>query len=485
MKVIKRDGRAVDFNREKISIAIEKANVEVKAKDKATKEEIEQIIEYIEDLDKKRILVEDIQDIIERKLMEKKRFNLAKKYIVYRYTRALIRKQNTTDESILGLIKNANKEVTNNIITVSMQRDLIAGEVSKDLTKRILLPEKITKAHEENILHFHNAEYFLQPMIDSCVVNIEDMLDNGTVINNKMIESPNTFLEACNVLIQIIIEVGSSQYGMQYLEIESLAKYLNKSYDKYIKQFKEEYSEKISNEIIIELVNDSTQKELREGIKNLIYNINTLLTANGKTALVTMILNSKESSQYSNENRMICEELQHQLKQKVKNGIGQNIELTQPELIDIGRIEEKQIQKLLGYKFNQGKVSINLFKIAVESNKDESKFWPILDKRLELCREALMYRHYALLGTFSDISPIHWRYGAISRLESGEKIDKLLKEGYSTLTLGSIGLDKTVQYMKEDNISKEANEFVKKIQKHIKEKMTEWKKESGIEFVLV
>ena len=234
MKVIKRDGRAVEYEKAKIEIAIEKANNEVRGKEKASKEEIKDIVDYIEDLGKKRILVEDIKDIIEEKLMEIGKYDLAKKYIVYRYTRALIRKQNTTDESILSLIQNSNKDVmeensNKNAVIASTQRDLIAGEVSKDLTKRMLLPEKISKAHEDGVLHFHDADYFLQPIHNCCLINISDMLDNGTVMNGKMIETPKSFQVACTVMTQIIASVASSQYCGQSVDIKHLGKYLRKS----------------------------------------------------------------------------------------------------------------------------------------------------------------------------------------------------------------------------------------------------------------
>ena len=237
MKVIKRDGRAVDFDREKIRVAISKANNEVKQKERATRDDIKQIIAYIEDLDKKRILVEDIQDIIEQKLMEIGKYELSKRYIVYRYTRALVRKQNTTDESILGLIRNENKELAEensnkNTTLASTQRDYIAGEVSRDLTRRMLLPEKISKAHDEGILHFHDADYFIQPIFNCCLINIGDMLDNGTVMNGKMIESPKSFQVACTVSTQIIAAVASNQYGGQSVDMIHLGKYLRKSYNK-------------------------------------------------------------------------------------------------------------------------------------------------------------------------------------------------------------------------------------------------------------
>ena len=258
-KVIKRDGRAVDYDREKIRIAIDKANQEVRPRERATKEEVKEIINYIEELGKKRILVEDIQDIIEEKLMEVQKYELAKKYIVYRYTRALVRKQNTTDESILGLIRNENKELAEensnkNTMLASTQRDYIAGEVSRDLTKRMLLPEKISKAHEEGILHFHDADYFIQPIFNCCLIDIGNMLDNGTVMNGKMIESPKSFQVACTVTTQIIAAVASNQYGGQSVDMIHLGKYLRKSYNKFKKEIEEKYGDKLKSDIIEDLV---------------------------------------------------------------------------------------------------------------------------------------------------------------------------------------------------------------------------------------
>ena len=486
MKVIKRDGRAVEFDRHKIEIAIEKANKEVKGKEKVTKQEIEEIIEFIEDVDKKRILVEDIQDIIEQKLMEIKKYNLAKKYIVYRYTRALVRKQNTTDESILGLIKKTNKGILNessnkNPIIASTQRDLIAGEVSKDLTKRVLLPEKITKSHEEKILYFHDSEYFIQPIINSSVINIEDMLDNGTVINGKMIDTPKSFQVACTVMTQIILAVASSQYGNQYLDISHLGKYLRKSKDKYEKYLEEKYKDKLDKKMIKNIVLDRLKQELNNGVQTIIYQINTLITTNGKAPCTVMLLNIKEDDIYKEENNMIADEIIRQINQGIKNEKGEYEKINLPKIVT----EQKEIHKILEYTFDQGRVSINLAQIAKESKKDENVFWSLLDERTDLCYEALMYRHYALLGTPADISPIHWIYGAIARLKQGESIDSLLKDGKSTLTLGYIGMQKTIEMMKnkEDN-SKEATAFEKSIIRFLKDKIQKWKKETGIAFIL-
>jgi len=339
MKIIKRDGRAVEYERSKIEVAIEKANNEVRGKEKATKEEIKDIIKYIEDLDKKRMLVEDIQDIIEEKLMEIGKFELAKKYIVYRYTRALIRKQNTTDESILSLIKNSNKDLmeensNKNAIIASTQRDLIAGEVSKDLTQRMLLPEKISKAHEEGILHFHDADYFLQPIFNCCLINVGDMLDNGTVMNGKMIETPKSFQVACTVLTQIIASVASSQYGGQSVDIKHLGKYLRKSREKFKRQITELNEDgSLTNKMIDELVEQRLQSELSSGVQTIQYQINTLMTTNGQSPFVTLFLNLDKDDEYIEENAMIIEEILKQRYKGIKNEKGVYVTPAFPKLV--------------------------------------------------------------------------------------------------------------------------------------------------------
>jgi len=545
MKVIKRDGRAVDYDRQKIVIAIEKANQEVRKVERASKEDIKKIIEYIEELGKKRILVEDIQDIIEQKLMELQKFELAKKYIVYRYTRALVRKQNTTDESILGLIRKTNKSVmeensNKNAIIASTQRDLIAGEVSKDLTKRMLLPEKISNAHEEGILHFHDADYFLQPIFNCCLINIKDMLENGTVMNGKLIESPRTFQVACTVATQIIASVASGQYGGQSVDISHLGKYLRKTHEKFKKELTEEYKEKLSEEMIEEITQTRLRTELRQGVQTIQYQINTLMTTNGQSPFLTIFLNLDKNDEYIKENALIIEEILKQRYQGIKNEKGVYVTPAFPKLIYVldehnclkggeydyltklaikcsakrmypDYISAKKMREnyegnvfspmgcrsfLSPWKdengnyqfegrFNQGVVSINLPQVGLVAEGDEEKFWKMLDERLELCKEALMCRHYSLLGTTADVSPVHWRYGAIARLEPGEKIDKLLKGGYSTLSLGYIGIYETTKVMKGvSHTTKEGREFALKLMKHLRDTTDRWKKETGLGFAL-
>ncbi len=545
MKVIKRDGRAVDYDREKIRVAIDKANQEVKPRERATKEEIKEIINYIEELGKKRILVEDIQDIIEEKLMEIQKYELAKKYIVYRYTRALVRKQNTTDESILGLIRNENKELAEensnkNTMLASTQRDYIAGEVSRDLTKRMLLPEKISKAHEEGILHFHDADYFIQPIFNCCLIDIGDMLDNGTVMNGKMIESPKSFQVACTVTTQIIAAVASNQYGGQSVDMIHLGKYLRKSYQKFKKEIEEKYKNKLDSDIIEDLVNSRLKAELKAGVQTIQYQINTLMTTNGQSPFVTLFLHLEKDDPYIKENAMIIEEVLRQRYEGIKNEAGVYVTPAFPKLVYVldefnslkggeydyltklavkcsskrmypdyisakkmrenyeGNVfspmgcrsflspwkDENGNYKFEG-RFNQGVVSINLPQIGIIADGDEEEFWKLLDERLELCKEALMCRHYALLGTHSDISPIHWQYGALARLKKGEKIDKLLYGGYSTISLGYIGIYEVTKLMKGvSQTEPEGRDFALKVMKHLKEATQKWKKETNIGFAL-
>ncbi len=545
MKVIKRDGRAVDYDRAKIQVAIEKANKEVKPKERANKEDIKGIIQYIEDLNKKRMLVEDIQDIIEEKLMEIEKYELAKKYIVYRYTRALVRKQNTTDETILGLIRNENKELAEensnkNTLLASTQRDYIAGEVSRDLTRRLLLPEKIAKADADGVLHFHDADYFVQPIFNCCLINISDMLDNGTVMNGKMIESPKSFQVACTVTTQIIAAVASNQYGGQSVDLKHLGKYLRKSYNKFKAEIEKKYEGKLSDKIIEDLVQDRLKAELKAGVQTIQYQINTLMTTNGQSPFVTLFLHLEKDDPYIKENAMIIEEVLRQRYEGIKNETGVYVTPAFPKLVYVldecnclkggeydyltklavkcsakrmypdyisakkmrenyeGNVfspmgcrsflspwkDENGNYKFEG-RFNQGVVSINLPQVAIVADGDEDKFWKLLDERLELCKEALMCRHYALLGTHSDISPIHWQYGAIARLAKGEKIDKLLYGGYSTISLGYIGVYEMTKVMKGvSHTTPEGHDFAIRVMKHLRETVNRWKAETNIGFAL-
>ena len=491
------------------------------------------------------MLVEDIQDIIEEKLMEIEKYELAKKYIVYRYTRALVRKQNTTDETILGIIRNDNKELAEensnkNTLLASTQRDYIAGEVSRDLTKRLLLPEKIAKADSEGILHFHDADYFVQPIFNCCLINIEDMLDNGTVMNGKMIESPKSFQVACTVTTQIIAAVASNQYGGQSVDLIHLGKYLRKSYNKFKKEIETKYKGKVSDDIIEDLVDTRLKSELKAGVQTIQYQINTLMTTNGQSPFVTLFLHLEEGDPYIKENAMIIEEVLRQRYEGIKNEAGVYVTPAFPKLVYVldefnslkgGKYDyltklavkcsakrmypdyisakkmrenyEGNVFSPMGcrsflspwkdengkYKFegrfNQGVVSINLPQIAIIADGDEEKFWKLLDERLELCKEALMCRHYALLGTHSDISPVHWQYGAIARLKKGEKIDKLLYGGYSTMSLGYIGIYEMTKLMTGvSHTEQKGHDFAIKVMKHLREMTDKWKEETNIGFAL-
>lgn len=545
MIVIKRDGQEVNYNRSKIIVAIGKANEEVPDEEKISDKEIEDIVSYVETRKRKRILVEDIQDIIEQKLMALGKFDLAKRYIVYRYTRELVRRANTTDDSILSLIKNSNKEVmeensNKNATAASTQRDLIAGEVSKDLTKRLLLPEKIAKAHEEGILHFHDADYFVQPIFNCCLINIQDMLDNGTVMNGKLIESPKSFQVACTVMTQIISAVASSQYGGQSVDLKHLGKYLRKSHDKYEKAYRAHFGDEFDNETIEKLVQDRLKDELKSGVQTIQYQINTLMTTNGQSPFVTLFLNLDENNEYIEENAMIVEEILRQRLEGIKNEKGVYVTPAFPKLIYVldennclkgGKYDyitklavkcsakrmypdyisakkmrenyEGNVFSCMGcrsflspwkdengnYKFegrfNQGVVSINLPQIGILAKGDEDVFWKLMDERLELCFEALMCRHNALKGTLSDVSPIHWQYGAIARLDKGEKIDPLLYGGYSTMSLGYIGLYEVTKLMKGvSHTDPVGEEFALRVMNHMKEAADRWRDETNIGFSL-
>ncbi len=545
MKVIKRDGSTVAYDRSKIVTAIQKANAEVEDKEKVSVDKIDEIIEGIEARRRTRMLVEDIQDIIEQELMADKKFILAKTYIIYRYSRELVRKANTTDESILSLIQNRNKDVmeensNKNATVASTQRDLIAGEVSKDLTKRILLPEKISKAHEDGILHFHDADYFLQPIFNCCLINISDMLDNGTVMNGKLIESPKSFQVACTVMTQIISSVASSQYGGQSVDIRHLGKYLRKSRDKYLKRFQENFSEEIPADVIEKLVKERLQDELRSGVQTIQYQINTLMTTNGQSPFVTLFLNLQEGDPYIEENAMIIEEILRQRLEGIKNEKGVYVTPAFPKLIYVldehnclkgGKYDyltqlavkcsakrlypdyisakkmrenyEGNVFSCMGcrsflstwqdengnYKwegrFNQGVVSLNLPQIGIVAKGNEEKFWKLFDERLELCFEALMCRHRALQGITSDVSPIHWQYGAIARLPKGAPIDDLLMNGYSTISLGYIGVYEVTKLMRGvSHTTPEGQEFALKVMNHMREATDRWKAETGLGFGL-
>ena len=545
MKVTKRDGRVVDYDRNKIVLAIQKANVEVDRYEQVSEETIDAIVASIENKRKDNLMVEDIQDMIEQKLMAERKYELAKKYIIYRYTREMVRRANTTDDSIMSLIKNSNKDVmeensNKNAYIASTQRDLIAGEVSKDLTKRVLLPEKIIKAHEDGVIHFHDMDYYLQSIFNCCLINIGDMLDNGTVLNGKLIESPKSFQVACTVMTQIISAVASSQYGGQSVDIRHLGKYLRKTRDKYECHYKEKYGDIISDEVRERFIDDRLRDELRSGVQTIQYQINTLMTTNGQSPFVTLFLNLDKDDPYIEENAMIIEEILKQRIEGIKNEKGVYVTPAFPKLIYVldehnclkgGKYDyltklavkcsakrmypdyvsakmmrenyEGNVFSCMGcrsfltpwkdengnYKFegrfNQGVVSLNLPQIGILAEGNEEKFWALLEERLALCFEALMCRHHALEGTLSNVSPIHWQYGAIARLKKGEPIDKLLHDGYSTISLGYIGLYEVTKLMTGvSHTDPKGTNFALRLMKRLRLACDTWKLETGLGFGL-
>ncbi len=545
MKVIKRDGACVDYDRSKIIAAIEKANAEVPQEDRLPRPEIDEIVRHIEAQKRQRILVEDIQDMVEQGLVERNKFHLAKTYIIYRYNRALVRKANTTDESILSLLRNENKELAEensnkNTMIAATQRDYIAGEVSRDLTRRILLPEHISKAHDEGAIHFHDADYFIQPIFNCCLINIGDMLDNGTVMNGKLIESPKSFQVACTVVTQIIACVASNQYGGQSVDLRHLGKYLRRSREKFRKHIAYECAGQVDEATMERLVADRLRDELKSGVQTIQYQINTLMTTNGQSPFVTLFLNLQEDDPYLEENAMIVEEVLRQRLEGIKNEKGVYITPAFPKLVYVldehnclkggkydyitelavkcsakrmypdyisakkmrenyeGNVfspmgcrsflapwkDENGAYKFEG-RFNQGVVSLNLPQIGILAGGDEEKFWALLEERLQLCFEAIMCRHNALKKVKADSSPIHWRYGAIARLPKGASIEPLLYGGYSSISLGYIGLYEVTKLVKGVSHTDPAGTgFALKVMNRLRRACDDWKKETNIGFAL-
>lgn len=545
MRVTKRDGRVVEYDRNKIIVAIQKANAEVDRHEQVSEDKIDAIVASIESKQIENLMVEDIQDMIEQKLMAEQKYVLAKTYIIYRYTRELVRRANTTDDSIMGLIQNSNKDVmeensNKNAYIASTQRDLIAGEVSKDLTKRVLLPEKIVKAHEDGVLHFHDMDYFLQNIFNCCLINIGDMLENGTVMNGKLVESPKSFQVACTVMTQIISVVASSQYGGQSVDMRHLGKYLRFAKEKYRKHYQEKYGDSISEEVLESFTMDRLRDELKAGVQTIQYQINTLMTTNGQSPFVTLFLNLDKDDPYIEENALIIEEILKQRIEGIKNEKGVYVTPAFPKLVYVldehnclkgGKYDyltklavkcsakrmypdyisakkmrenyEDNVFSCMGcrsflapwkdengnYKFegrfNQGVVSLNLPQIAIIADGNEEKFWQLLEERLALCFEALMCRHRALEGTLSNISPIHWQYGAIARLKPGETIDKLLHNGYSSISLGYIGVYETTKMMTGvSHTDPKGTEFALRLMKRLRQACDTWKLETGLGFAL-
>ncbi len=547
MKVIKRDGHMVDYSPEKIELAISKANKEVEEEDQASATQIKNIIKYIENLGKKRILVEDIQDIIEVKLMSIGKYALAKKYITYRYTRELVRKSNTTDLAIKELIdgeseywntENSNK----NAKIVTTQRDYLAGITSTDITRRFLLPEDIVRAHDDGIIHFHDADYFAQNALHNCdLINLEDMLQNGTNINGVMIEKPHRFLTAMTIATQLITAVNSSQYGGCTITLTHLAPFVKDSYNYYLKRYK---NRKFKKEDCEKYAKEDLKKEIIDGVQTFQYQINSMTTTNGQAPFLSVCMYLGETQEYKEELAMIIEEVLKQRIEGMKNDKGVYVTPAFPKLLYV--LEEDNIHEDSKYyyltklacectakrmvpdyisekimkqlkidkngngqcypcmgcrslltpyvdeegkpkyygRFNQGVVTINLVDAALSSDKDMEAFWQILDERLELCHRALQIRHKRLSKVTSDVAPILWQYGALARLKKGESIHELLHHGYSTISLGYAGLYECVKYMTGHSHTDngEGKEFGLKVMQRLNDKCKEWKEAEDIDY---
>lgn len=553
MKIIKRSGTEVTFDIAKIMAAVAKANQEVVHNERLSEEQIQMISQNVENICQemhRSLSVEEIQDLVENQIMNLRAFAVARKYITYRYKRALVRKSNSTDEQILSLLECNNEEVkqenSNKNPTVnSVQRDYMAGEVSKDITRRLLLPSDIVDAHEQGLIHFHDADYFAQHMHNCCLVNLEDMLQNGTVISETMIEKPHSFSTACNIATQAIAQIASSQYGGQSISLAHLAPFVQISREKFVKQVKEEFEKtgiEASEEKIREVAELRVRDEIKRGVQMIQYQVITLMTTNGQAPFVTvfMYIDEVPEGQTREDLALVAEEVLRQRIQGVKNEQGVYITPAFPKLIYVleedniregskyweltklaaactakrmvpDYISEKKMKELkdgscfpcMGcrsfltvYKdengnpkfygrFNQGVVTLNLVDVACSSAKDMDKFWQILDERLELCKRALMCRHYRLKGTPSDVAPILWQNGALARLKKGETIDKLLYGGYSTISLGYAGLCECTRYMKGvSHTDPNGTEFALKLMHYLTDTCHRWAAETNIDFSL-
>ena len=551
MKIIKRSGAEEEFSVNKILAAVSKANQTVEFKNALTAQQIEAIGEYVSGICKaldRALSVEEIQDIVETRIMQAGAFEVAKKYITYRYMRNLVRQANTTDNQIMSLLECNNEEVkqenSNKNPTInSVQRDYMAGEVSKDITRRLLLPPEIVEAHEQGLIHFHDMDYFAQHMHNCDLVNLEDMLQNGTVISGTLIEKPHSFSTACNIATQIIAQVASNQYGGQSITLTHLAPFVQVSRNRIRTEVQEEFAlagATISAEQLNAIVEKRVRDEIARGVQTIQYQVVTLMTTNGQAPFVTvfMYLNEAKNEQEKKDLAIIIEEVLKQRYQGVKNDAGVYITPAFPKLIYVleednvdengeyyyltrqaakctakrlvpDYISEKKMKELKegncfpvmgcrsaltpwrdangNYKFygrfNQGVVTLNLVDIALSSERDMDRFWKIFDERLELCYKALMCRHNRLKGTLSDAAPILWQHGAIARLKKGEPIDPLLYNGYSTISLGYAGLCECVRYLTgKSHTDPEATPLAIRIMEHMNAACNRWKKETTIGF---
>ncbi|MDE5938425.1 MAG: anaerobic ribonucleoside-triphosphate reductase [Lachnospiraceae bacterium] len=553
MKIIKRSGVEVNFDLKKIIAAIKKANYSVQEEDRLTEEEIDEIASVVADHCeemRRAPSVEEIQDMVENQLMKYRAYTISRNYITYRYKRALVRKSNSTDEQILSLLECNNEEVkqenSNKNPTVnSVQRDYMAGEVSKDITRRFLLAPDIVEAHEQGVIHFHDADYFAQHMHNCCLVNLEDMLQNGTVISETMIDTPKSFSTACNVATQSIAQIASCQYGGQSISLSHLAPFVNVSREKFRKKVRAELEEmgvNATGEQINAIAERRVKDEIKQGVQIIQYQVITLMTTNGQAPFITvfMYIDEVPEGRLRDDLAMIIEEMLNQRIQGVKNENGVYITPAFPKLIYV--LEEDNVREGTKYwyltklaaectskrmvpdyisekvmkqlkdgncytcmgcrsfltvyhdendqpkfygRFNQGVVTLNLVDVACSSGRSMERFWEIMDERLELCRRALMARHNRLKGTLSDVAPILWQNGALARLKKGEKIDKLLYGGYSTISLGYAGLCECTRYMTgKSHTDPEATDFALKVMQYLNHACREWREETNIDFSL-
>ena len=553
MRIIKRSGKEVSFDISKIMAAVQKANREVSEKKRMTPEQIDRISFTVEQICEEMThtpSVEEIQDMVENQIMEQQAFEVARKYITYRYKRALVRKSNSTDEQILTLIECNNEEVkqensNKNPVVNSVQRDYMAGEVSKDITRRFLLPPDIVRAHEEGIIHFHDADYFAQHMHNCCLVNLEDMLQNGTVISETMIDTPKSFSTACNIATQSIAQIASSQYGGQSITLSHLAPFVDVSRQKLRRNVTKEFQDAglpMDEEKINLVAEMRVKEEIERGVQMIQYQVITLMTTNGQAPFVTvfMYLNEVPEGRTRDDLAMVIEEMLKQRILGVKNEKGVYITPAFPKLIYVleednvregtrywnitklaakctakrmvpDYISEKIMKELKqGYcypcmgcrsfltvyhtedgkpkfysRFNQGVVTLNLVDVACSSERDIDKFWSIMDERLKMCYRALMCRHNRLKGTPSDVAPILWQYGALARLKKGETLDKLLYGGYSTISLGYAGLCECTRYMTgKSHTDPAATPFALQVMQHLNDACAKWREETNIDFSL-
>ena len=553
MNIIKRSGKEVEFDARKIEDAVTKANDSVTLIYRMSKEQINTIVKNVEahcEKLRRSATVEEIQDQVEEEIMKQQAFKVANNYITYRYKRELVRKSNSTDKQILSLLELENEEVAQensnkNPTISSVQRDYMAGEVSKDITKRFLLPTDIVDAHEKGIIHFHDADYFAQHMHNCCLVNLEDMLQNGTVIGETMIEKPHSFLTACNIATQAIAQIASCQYGGQSITMSHLAPFVQISREKFRRDVRNEMTTAgldVSDDVINEIAELRVKREIKQGVQTIQYQVITLMTTNGQAPFITMFmyLNEVEDGQTRDDLALIIEEMLHQRIQGVKNEAGVYITPAFPKLIYV--LEEDNVREGTKYwhltklaaectakrmvpdyisekimkelkegncytcmgcrsfltvykdendkykfygRFNQGVVTLNLVDVACSSNGDINDFWKLMDERLELCFRALMARHNRLKGTPSDVAPILWQNGALARLKKGEKIDKLLYGGYSTISLGYAGLCECVRYMTgKPHTDPASTPFALEVMEYLNAVCKKWAAETNIDFSL-